>query len=211
MDPNIFLILILISEAIIILFISLMIFYIKKIPLFELSFSRDFPEELKPFYKMHKGHYRASAYPRHKVLPVLQRIVQKNNIKNVTVELIAHKFDYGGYNPSDSWFQTLIKILEGGGSVKIVGGVPNEKRMDTLEKLIKAGAQIRLLQEPPKTHIFIYYEKTSPTFIWFELEHVDEKARGIAYTDSPSEKDKELAKNYFASIWDFGSELKIGA
>jgi len=56
----------------------------------------------------------------------------------------------------------------------------------------------------------IYSEKDSPTFIWFELEHVDEKARDIAYTESPAENDKELAKNYFDSIWKTGNELKIG-
>ena len=186
---------------------GLLFFYIKKIPFFEPIFRADFPEELKPFFRMNKCKYRASAKPRHKVLPELKKIIKKDDAKDVTVDVIAHKFLYGGYTPTDDWYITLVKILRKGGKINLIGGIPGKDKHEILWELKKEGANIRFLSEPPITHLFIYLRDSTPAFIWFEKEHKDEKAIGIAYTKSPSDADAELAKGYFDNIWQDGKAI----
>lgn len=187
---------------------GLLFFRIKKLPFFEPIFRADFPEELKPFFRMNRCKYRATANPRHKVLPELKKIVKESDARNVNVDIIAHKFEYGGYTPTDKWYTTLVEILKKGGGVNLIGGNPSEDKLKSLWVLKKLGANIRFLTEPPITHLFIYSLESNPTFIWFEKEHKDERATCIAYTRSPNDKDAELAKDYFGNIWGDGTPIE---
>lgn len=173
---------------------------------FEPSVKEDYPRDLKPFLKMDKSKYRATANPRHTLLPILEKIreEEKEAVASVDIDLIGYKFDYEGYLPGDKWYQTLKKIVEKGGHVNIIGGLPGKEASENVKTL---GANFRFLEEPPTTHLFIYSQKHTPVFIWFEGEHKDGRARCIAYTKSPSKQDIAIAKDYFSNLWASGISM----
>lgn len=137
---------------------GLLFFLYKKVPFFEPMFREDFPEDHKPFFRMNKCHFRATAYPRHKLLPELEKVVAIDGGINKMreVDIMAYKFQYEGYDQGDKWNKTLVKILDGHGKVRLLGGVPSNKRLKDLRVLSDKGAEIRFLPEPPRTHVFIY-------------------------------------------------------
>lgn len=187
---------------------GLLFFRIQKLPFFEPIFREDFPEELKPFFRMNRCKYRATANPRHKLLPELKKIVKESDAKNVNVDIIAHKFAYEGYTPTDKWYTTLVEILKKGGGINLIGGYPSEDKLECLRELKELGANVRFLTGSPISHLFVYSRESDPTFIWFEKEHKDEIATCVAYTRYPNAKDAELAKEYFGNVWRDGIPME---
>lgn len=180
---------------------------VKQGAFFEPNIRVDFPEDLKPFLKMNKCKYRATANPRHTLLPILKiiRKAKEEDVANVNIDLISHKFDYDGYSPVEEWYQTLREIIKKGGNVNLLGG---KLSGENLENIMSLGANIRFLTEPPTAHLFIYSHKSKPAFIWFEGEHRDDRAKCVAYTNSPSENDAKIARDYFNNLWERGTSME---
>ncbi|HUV03425.1 MAG TPA: hypothetical protein VMW67_08350 [Desulfobacteria bacterium] len=166
-------------------------------------FHEDFPEKLKPYFRMNKCQYRAVAYPRHQVLSELQNIGKMNeeNISNIRIDLISYNFQYEGYEPRNIWYQALVQILKSSGTVNLIGGKPGPERLVHLQKLEKLGAKIRFLDEPITNHIFTVWQKEDPIFIWFEKYHKEDKAYSVAFTTHPGPEDGLLVQNDFNEIW----------
>jgi hypothetical protein len=138
-------------------------------------------------------------------LPILEKITEKEEaLSGVEIDVVSYNFNYEGYNPDDNWYKALAKVLEKSGRVKLVGGLPTESRRSSLEELSKKGAEIRYLDHPPKTHIFLYECAKKPLFIWFENEHRGKRATCIAYTTSPSDEDGKHARDFFNNVWNKG-------
>lgn len=171
---------------------------------FEPNIRADYPENLRPFLKMNKSRYRAFANPRHELLPILEKISERKeeDIEEVNVDIIGHKFNYEGYSINDIWYQTLEGIIEKGGHVRLIGGVPEND--ETLKNLQDLNADIRFLKEPPTAHLFIYSRERKPSFIWFEGKHTDKRAICIAHTKHPNKQDASVAMKYFSDLWDSG-------
>jgi hypothetical protein len=177
---------------------------------FKPRFSANIPEKLKPFLETNKHKkIRATANPRHTLLPLLKGITEEDlDATKASVDLISYKFAYDGYSLTDEWYETLVGILKKGGGINLIGGMPNEENLEGLKKLILLGAHIRILTEPPTTHFFIYSRESNPVFIWFEGDHRDGRAKCIAYTDSPSEDDVKIAREYFDNLWKRGKTME---
>jgi hypothetical protein len=167
--------------------------------IFEPVFSDDFPSEFKPFMKMRRAAYRATANPRHTLLPILKRnLKHAKDSDTVECDIIGYKFGYEGYTQSDDWYKTIAEIAKNGGAMRLIGGKPTQD----LSELLDFGAQIRTLDEPPETHIFICKRSKKSYFIWFELEHKDDIATCVTYTSAPAEVDIKRAKDYFNQLWE---------
>jgi hypothetical protein len=190
----------------------LLFVHIKQGAFFEPRFSADFPEKLKPFLKTNKHKkIRATANPRHILLPLLKEITEEEEdleVTKVNVDIMSYKFAYDGYSPTDEWYETLVGILEKKGRINLIGGMPSEENLEGLKKLFSLGANVRILTEPPTTHFFIYSRESNPVFIWFEGDHQDGRAKCIAYTDSPSKDDAKIARGYFDNLWKRGKTIK---
>ena len=183
---------------------------VKQGAFFEPRFSADFPEKLKPFLKTNKHKkIRATANPRHTLLPLLKEITEEDlDVTKASVDIMSYKFAYDGYSPTDEWYETLVGILGKKGRINLIGGMPSEENLEGLKELILLGANIRILTEPPTTHFFIYSRESNPVFIWFEGDHRDGRAKCIAYTDSPSREDAEIARGYFDNLWKKGKLME---
>lgn len=174
--------------------------------LFEPVFRDDFPSEFKPFMKMHRARYRATANPRHTLIPILKKNLKLADVSQVQCDIIGYRFGYEGYASSDDWYKTISGIIEKKGKMRLIGGDPTQD----LSKLVDSGAEIRILEEPPTTHIFICKRRGNRYFIWFELEHKDGMATCVTYTSAPSEEDIKLAKDYFSRLWESGVPFTKG-
>ena len=185
---------------------------IKQGAFFEPRFSADFPEKLKPFLKTNKHKkLRATANPRHTLLPLLKEITEGEEdleVTKVSVDIMSYEFAYDGYLPTDEWYETLVGILGKKGRINLIGGMPSEENLEGLKKLFSLGANIRILTEQPTTHFFIYSRESNPVFIWFEGDHKNGRAKCIAYTDTPSKDDAKIARGYFDNLWKSGKTLK---
>ena len=119
---------------------------------FEPNIKSDYPENLKPFLKMNKSKYQATTSPRHKLLPVLEKIRDRkeDDVEKVHVDIIGHKFNYEGYSTDDTWYQTIKDIVEKVGRVRLLGGNPEND--ETLKNIESLGADIRFLKTPPQLH-----------------------------------------------------------
>lgn len=173
---------------------------------FEPNIRADYPKDLKPFLKMNRSTYQATASPRHKLLPVLEKIRDRKeeDVEKVSVDIIGYKFNYEGYSTNDKWYQTLRDIIVKGGHVRLLGGNPEND--ETLKNIKALGADIRFLKPPPTAHLFIYTHELKH-FIWFEGEHSDNRAICVAYTKHPSEQDVSVAMDYFDSLWKTGESI----
>ena len=93
---------------------------------FEPVFRDDFPTEFKPFMKMHGARYRATANPRHTLLPILEKTLKNRDPSHVKCDIIGYRFGYEGYTPSDDWYKAIARILKRGGEVRLLGGEPSQ-------------------------------------------------------------------------------------
>lgn len=186
---------------------ALVLARIKQGAFFKPSIRADFPKDLKPFLKMNRCKYLATAYPRHTLLPILKTIrkAKEGDVAKVNIDLIGYKFDYVGYSPVDEWYKTLREIIKKGGNVNLLGG---KLSGEALENVMSLGANIRFLTEPPTAHLFIYSHKSKPAFIWFEGEHRDDRAKCVVYTNTPSENDAKIARDYFNNLWEKGTSME---
>ncbi len=145
------------------------------------------------------------------LLPILGRAESGSVIK-----IVSYRFEYEpAWNPgskpawnSKSNFYNLIKKLSEDEeiSVMLLGGMPSsDEYRDSLQELYNVGADIRILEEPPTAHPFVYNSPSGKDFVWFEAEHRDDRARCISWTSKPGAKDMKYANNYFDELWDTGT------
>jgi hypothetical protein len=161
----------------------------------------NFPEDQRPLLKMNKGKLLTITKPRHTLLPLLKKIAE-GDWKAANIDLISYNFSYGGYNPNDQWYRALKEITKKGGKVNLLGGKPPDE--ETCKNIMSLDANLRFLAVPPTTHIFVYSRESKPAFIWFESWHEDDKAIGVAYTESPCEYDANKAEEFFNNLWEKG-------
>jgi hypothetical protein len=180
---------------------------VKQGAFFKPRIKADFPEDLKPFLKMNKCKYLATAYPRHTLLPILKAIrkAKEEDAAKVNIDLMSYKFDYEGYSPEEEWYKTLREIIKKGGNVNLLGGKLSGEALENVRSL---GANIRFLTEPPIAHLFIYSHESKPAFIWFEGDHRDDRAKCVVYTNTPSENDAKMARDYFNNLWEKGTSIE---
>lgn len=139
------------------------------------------------------------------LIPVFEKAKEGSEFK-----IISYNFQYKPTWSQESEFYKNIESLltDGIASFKLLGGMPIEELYKrNLENLHQKGAEIRILEEPPTSHLFI---RNSPkgNFIWFELYHENDVATTIANTSKPSPKDINHANNYFDEIWKKGTPFK---
>ncbi len=142
------------------------------------------------------------------LLPVL-----KNAENGSEIKIISHQFQYApGWNSDSPFYKELERLLTTEtASIKLLGGMPPEETYrDSLERLYRLGADVRILKEPPtKNHIFIYKPleplESENGFIWIEEKHEDGDAKDVFYPPKPSWLDMENSNNLFNESWEKGT------
>ncbi len=164
------------------------------------------PEELKPFLEI--GEMQAKWFPFCKPDSKLPRIIEnalaQEDLEKICIKAVSYRF--GEYYKNSKLCKTLEKYLKNGTKLKLVGGKPEKQEIyESLGKLYSLGGEIRVLEEPPVTHVFGCYKGENSILVWFEGDdRNDEKAMAVIYTDSPSKRYGKLAETYFESLWKKG-------
>ncbi|MEM3462401.1 MAG: hypothetical protein QXJ15_01870 [Candidatus Bathyarchaeia archaeon] len=166
-----------------------------------------FPEDQRHFFSMKGVKLLATARPSTTLSHLLREIHEGENSKVVSIDLISYDFSYKGYEPGNKWYEALKKVVEKRGKVRLLGGEPGEEREKDLKGLKELGAEVRILDSPPRAHLFLLSRKNGPDFIWSEGWHENDRAVCIAYTRSPSEDDVKMARDYFEERWERGRPL----
>jgi len=132
------------------------------------------------------------------LLPELEKASEGSEFK-----IMSYKFEYKAWDPKNKFYNKIKELLEDEDiSVKLLGGMPNkELYRSSLKSLFELGAEIRILEEPPTSHVFIHNSLNGKKFIWFEFEHKNEQAICVSYTKYPSQNDLGFANNYFDVEW----------
>ncbi len=74
-------------------------------------------------------------------------------------DIISYRFQYPSmWDRETKFYREMEKLLiEGTASFKLIGGMPlKEPYITNLKNLQEKGAEVRILKEPPTSHVFIH-------------------------------------------------------
>jgi len=138
-----------------------------------------------------------------KLVPILERVESGSVIK-----IVSYRFEYEPAWDRESEFYNLIKEFskDEGISVMLLGGMPSsDEYKESLQKLYDTGADIRILEEPPTAHLFVYNSPSGKNFVWVEAEHKNYGAKVVPWFDEPDAECVEYANKCFDELWDTGA------